>query len=186
MTRRDPEATIGAFDAAVIAEIEKGATSPEAVVTTLERKHGLDWMVDALSDLFTEVAERRVADLMRHRRLASERAAAKQTSIVRRRGRPRKGETAMPSMPTQPLLEALVYIPARHARVRYADCTIADLESRAELYERIAGSASTRATWCRDVASMMRAAHVAVLADLQSVPPLPDGTALDEFVKVAA
>jgi hypothetical protein len=187
VTRTNPEATAGAFDAAVAAEVKKGASSPSAIFSTLEKRNGREWIVDALAELIEQRAEERIADLIRNWRLAAEREAAKQTTTTKvRRGRGRGSEAVVPTMPTHPLLDALVYIPARHARVRYADCTMADLESRAELYERIAGSASTRATWCRDVVAQMRASNATVLGDLESVPPLPDGAALDELAQVAA
>jgi hypothetical protein len=187
LTRPNPEATVGAFDAAVVAEIQRGATSPSAVVAALEKRLGREWLVGALAELLTEVAESRVADIMRSRRLAAERVAAKQTGTTKvRRGRGRGSEAVVPSMPTLPLLEQLVYVPARHARIRYRDCTAADLRSRGDLYDRIAGSASTRSTWCYDVATTMDAAHATVLGELESVPPLPDGKVLDEFVEVAA
>jgi hypothetical protein len=187
VTRKNPEATAGAFDAAVVSDVEKGATSPSAIVASIEKRLGREWIVDSLAELIQQRAEERVADLMRSRRLVAEREAAKQTTTKKvRRGRGRGSEAMVPAMPTHPLLDALVYIPARHARIKYRHCTIADFESRRELYERIAGSASTRATWCGDVIALMRAADATEFGELESVPPLPDGMALDEIAAVAA
>jgi len=169
---------LGEFDAAVLGSIKRGATDPARIVSNLVKRHGESWLVAALTELTTEVAEERTRDLLRAYRLNAERRASRKAkgAAATKSRKPVAERLVVLStdIPTDELADVPVHIPGR-GNVLYGDCTSDDMRTRAAMYDRIAGRNSKRGHWCLDVASKIDAEQAGTLRNLSSLPPLPNG-----------
>ena len=138
--------------------IELGEKDPLEIARKIEKRYGAEWLASELS----AHAEQLVAQIARQRLGAIRRSA----EVALRPG---------DDMSQQDMKIAKVWVPDQGWKVA-AELTADDLLLKAAWYERLAGAAMTRASWCREVAEMIVGDGVTKLGRLKRpLPPLPTG-----------
>lgn len=146
------------LDEAINQLIELGEMDPLEIARKIEKRHGPEWLALELS----AHAEQIVAQIARQR-LGSVRRSAE---VALRPG----DELSQGEMKI-----AKVWVPNVGWKVA-GELTPEDLEAKASWYERLASASVIRASWCREVAQMIRDDGVTKLGRLKRpLPPLPSG-----------
>jgi len=183
------------FDAAVLGLLKRGENDPHKIVTALIKKHGEQWLVTALSELAEEIAVNRTRDLMRSVRQKAERKA-REDALAAAGYSKKRGATKTPvaerlvsirevRMTTASFANTDVLIPGR-GYVKFKNCTEADLDARAAMYEKQSGKAARCAVWYRNAAAQMRAEGVALAGALSDLALYPNGDDAGENAEAVA
>jgi len=173
------------LDEAIMALVKKGIFDAPTLVQRLTKRD--DWPA-IVTQMAEELATTRAQDLIRAYRRDMEREAAKKSAVTvtESSGRTRQMKTG--KIKASDIAKAPVFISKEIGFKAYADCTAADFRTRAAMYEKIAGKATSRAAWCYSVADVMEAQNAATFKALgtHEIPALPDDDTLDEVMEGAA
>ena len=136
--------------------VNLGEKDPLDIARRIENDHA-DTLGDLLVPFAEEIIRERARNALGYQRRARERALGDDDG----------GPSAQAEIKT-----AKVWIPET-GWMRLGDCKPEDLEARAVYYEKMGHLALARATWCREVAMMMREEGAKTLGKLKNVPPIP-------------
>jgi hypothetical protein len=150
---------------AIAQEINLGRKDPREIAERIMAQHDAQWLQSEMLALAADVIE----DLARNQ-LGAER----RQSIKALRSRDLKGK----NIAVEEVMLRSVWIPTEDLSYplykRLADCTAAELRSRADYLDRLAVGVLKQAMWAREVAQRIEDAGVERAGQLSSLPELPE------------
>lgn len=137
--------------------VSLGEKDPLNILKRIEKEHG-DNLGSLLIPYAEEIIRERAVRALSARRRTCETALSRDDSEVAQ----------------QHVKMASVWIPDVGWK-RYADCTAEEIEERARYYEEMGSMMLAKASWCREVAMLMRVEGADTLGELDTIPPIPGG-----------